>query len=316
MVNTQQIITALGLNESTVAITSLPISYTYGMSTVNCQIAAGGTLVCSALSVTHKAYLDFLPSPGVTLFSGVPQTYEQLVAMRFFKSRYAAGIEQFLQAGGKMPAALEAAMRKICAASGQRFHVMYGQAEATTRMSILPADDFLTCEGTAGPSLNGSTFSIVDGQGKPIAPGQEGEIVFRGPNVALGYAQSAADLAQPDSFNGVLKTGDLGTLDANDNITITGRLKRFAKINGHSINLAHLERLIETNLGVQTICLGSANKIDLVATQELDEAALDALLTQSTLLKRREIAVHHIGQFPALASGKIDYTALRAHLAA
>lgn len=316
VVNTQQIITALGLNDKTIAATTLPIFYTFGMSTVNCQIFTGGTLVCSALSVTQKAFLDLLVSQHVTLFSGVPQTYEQLAGMRFFKSRYASTVEKFLQAGGKMSSALETAMRKTCAASGQQFYVMYGQAEATTRMSILPAEDFLTCPGSAGLALPGGTFSIVDEHGKPLAHGREGEILYHGPNVTLGYAQNAAELALPDRFNGVLRTGDLGILDKRGNITITGRLKRFAKVNGHSINLAHLESLIEASLGAPVVCFESANQVHIATTQMIDVMALEEVLSTRTDLKPRETRLHYIDDLPALASGKIDYAALKTQLAA
>ena len=308
--NSRQIVTALGLTSKSKAITALPISYTYGMSVVNCQVLCGGDIVVSNLAPTQKGFLELMLNEGVTLLAGVPQTYAQLNAMRFFKSRYAAGVQTFLQAGGKLAAALEADLVKKIAQSGQDFFMMYGQAEATTRMSILPARDFGSVTGSAGLALAGGRFTVVDDNGMALGTGQEGELWYHGLNVSLGYARSSADLNAPDGFNGVLKTGDVGYVDDQGYVFITGRLKRFAKVSGHSVNLTHLEEILQTALQTEVCCLEKDDMICVCHTGDIDVSRFEGTVRGETNLMLRDFRLHTVPCFPKTTSGKIQYSQL------
>ncbi len=309
-VNTQQIIDALGLTAQDTAITSLPISYTFGMSTVNCQIFTGGPLVATPYAVTQKETLQLLQSENVSVFSGVPQTYEQLARMRFFKSRYVGSIKTFLQAGGKMNGQLASSLRRALANSSANFHVMYGQAEATTRISILPTPDFYNQSGSVGVPLNGGSIDIVDEHGDRVPQGAEGEILYRGENVALGYAEEAADLSEPDEFRGQVRTGDIGYLDERGYLFITGRLKRMAKVNGQSLNLSHLEVLLEEAFDTYSTCVELDERIHIATSVQLNQTDVENVLEKQTRLTFRDIQLHHVAQLPQTSTGKTDYRAL------
>ena len=187
---------------------------------------------------------------------------------------------------------------------------MYGQAEATTRMSALPARAFLEIQGSAGAAMYGGKFTIT-GPDKEERPAySEGEIVYEGPNVTLGYAETAEDLEKPDSFNGILRTGDVGFLDERGFIYITGRLKRFAKINGQSVNLAYIEALLTTELAAEFTCVELNNKIYAATTSAIEIDRFEAVLNEITLLGSRDFELHRLEALPQTATGKVDHIKL------
>lgn len=111
---------------------------------------------------------------------------------------------------------------------------MYGQTEATARMAVLPPERLADKLGSAGLALPGGRLEADD----------DGEILYHGPNVMMGYADTADDLSRGDDLGGVLRTGDLGRVDPDGFLHITGRLKRMAKIFGIRVNLDDVERML------------------------------------------------------------------------
>ena len=135
------------------------------------------------------------------------------------------------QAGGRLDPALVRHFHGVAAARGGRLFVMYGQTEATARISVLSPDELPAHAGSVGRALPGGALAIDP----------DGEVIYRGPNVMMGYAEDRADLARGDELGGVLRTGDLGRLDADGRLWITGRVKRIAKVFGLRVNLDELE---------------------------------------------------------------------------
>ncbi len=84
-------------------------------------------------------------------------------------------------------------------------------------------------------------MSIIDDRGTPVATDGIGEVVYEGPNVMMGYTISRSDLSKGDELKGRLETGDLGRIDPEGFLTLTGRTKRFAKIAGYRFDLDVIE---------------------------------------------------------------------------
>jgi acyl-CoA synthetase (AMP-forming)/AMP-acid ligase II len=199
------------------------------------------------------------------------------------------------QAGGRLSPEL------VTEFSGKsdRFFVMYGQTEATARIAVLPPDRLADKPGSAGTAIPGGRLAIDDG-----------EVVYHGPNVMMGYAETAADLARGDDLGGVLRTGDLGRLDSDGFLYITGRLKRIAKIFGVRVNLDDVERLLRDS---GPVAATSGDDRVTVWTEGLDAAGRVGLARRLGA----ELRVHWSGfdvrgieRLPLLATGKIDYQAL------
>ncbi|WP_431893863.1 AMP-binding protein [Nonomuraea sp. bgisy101] len=296
MANARAIAQALRLGPADVAPTSLPLHYSYGLSVLNSHLAVGATVVLTGASLLERPFWRQLAEHHCTSLAGVPYQYEMLRRLRFDPAAYPA-LTTLTQAGGRLRPELVAEF----AAKVDRFFVMYGQTEATARIAVLPPDRLADRLGSAGLALPGGTLGIEDG-----------EVVYRGPNVMMGYAETAADLARGDDLGGVLRTGDLGRLDEEGFLFVTGRVKRIAKIFGVRVNLDDVERLLRDCGPVAAT--GGDDRVT-VWTEGMDPGAREAVarrLGDELRLHWSGFDVRGVDRLPLLTTGKIDYRALEA----
>jgi len=184
---------------------------------------------------------------------------------------------------------------------------MYGQTEATARMSFLGPDRFRDKIASVGlPILNGS-FEIQGNQ-ENIEGYNEGEIIYKGPNVMLGYASTYLDLEYGADLDGTLHTGDIGYLDEDGYLYITGRKKRIVKVSGNRISLDFIESRL-FSLSIENAVTSSHEKILVFLTDislEIDvKKELNYLGIGNTHFK-----IIILQQFPLNKNGKIDYKTL------
>jgi acyl-CoA synthetase (AMP-forming)/AMP-acid ligase II len=220
-------------------------------------------------------------------------------------------VKTFTQAGGALDLRVQTKIREWAAQRGGQFFVMYGQTEASPRMATLQHADHPRKPGSVGVALNGGQFSIVDENGAPLPAETVGTVVYEGPNVMLGYALSRADLGKGDEMNGRLETGDLGRLDAEGFLYITGRTKRFAKIAGYRLGLDEIEK--ELSAVCPVACLDLGEKIAVAHEQEPDTALKARVreLADTYKVPSSSFALRKVEQIPRAASGKIDYARLK-----
>jgi acyl-CoA synthetase (AMP-forming)/AMP-acid ligase II len=140
-------------------------------------------------------------------------------------------------------------------------------------------------------------------------PDIEGELVYKGNNVMMGYAENRGDLARGDEMNGVLHTGDLAYRDRDGYFFVTGRLKRFLKIFGLRLNLDDVEEALESHLSKAVVCTGSDDELKIVVEtkdpKDLEEASNYII----DLYRLHHSVVHAAGLdiLPRTSSGKKDY---------
>lgn len=300
----------LGLDASERAISSLPFHYSYGLSVLNSHLLAGGSLVVSDESVLRPELWEAMRVHGCTSFAGVPYSY-QIMRRIGFEKRELPSLHTLTQAGGRLPPQLVSYYHGLMAARGGRFFTMYGQTEATARISYLPPERVPDKAGSIGIAIPGGQLSIMDGEREIEAPERRGELVYRGPNVMLGYATSAEELSLPDTQGGVLRTGDLGYRDAEGFFYVTGRIKRFAKVYGLRVNLDEVEERVRREGPCAAV--SDDERITLFCEQG-DTATFEALkieLAQIYQLNLNTFRFERIDALPLLASGKIDYDALQ-----
>ena len=144
--------------------------------------------------------------------------------------------------------------------------------------------------------------------------GAGAELVYEGPNVMMGYAESPADLALGDVQQGVLRTGDLGTVDAEGYFTVVGRLKRFAKLFGRRVSLEDVEREVESAFPVRAIATEAGERLRLcvAADEAVADDALVAHLARFLAVPPAAIALRRMAELPLTATGKKDYKAAEA----
>ncbi len=299
LANARSIAEYLALDEGERALVSLPFGYSYGLSILNSHLVAGGSVVLPRAGVLRPEFWDAFERHGCTSLSGVPYSYS-LMERVDWRSRRLRGLRTMTQAGGRMDPELVRSVADELDGRGARLVVMYGQTEACARIAYVPPEELGDKPGAIGVAIPGGALSVDDG-----------ELVYTGPNVMMGYADTAEDLARGDDLGGVLRTGDLGRIDDDGCFFVTGRLKRIAKINGLRVNLDEVEALVRSVGPAAALEHGEDQIIVFVEGAEVDaRAALAGGLT----LRGRSFVVRGIDRLPTTAAGKIDYAALALEL--
>jgi acyl-CoA synthetase (AMP-forming)/AMP-acid ligase II len=312
--NAQAIAEVLGIGGEDVAPTSLPPHYSYGLSVLNSHLVRGATVVIEPSGIVDRGFWDTVAERGCTSVAAVPYHYEMLRRLDFDPARYPR-LRSLTQAGGRLRAELVSEFDAKMRGAGGGLFVMYGQTEAAPRMATMPADRLAEKPGSVGPALPGGQFSIRHNDGTETThPKITGEVSYRGPNVMMGYAEDAAQLALGDQLAGMLATGDLGYLDDEGFLFITGRLKRIGKVFGNRISLDDLEQAARaTGLGIDIVAAVPAeDKVVLFAEGATAEICkqVSRALAERLHLHVSGFDVRPVDAVPLLASGKIDYQAL------
>lgn len=299
--NAEAIAEYLNLNETERPITTLPMNYTYGLSIINSHAQCGAAILLTEYSVFQTEFWNFFRKGKATSFGGVPFTYEMLKKLRFFNMDLPS-LKTMTQAGGKLPKYLHEAFASYAKETGKQFIVMYGQTEATARMSYLPAEKSLEKIGSIGIPIPGGAFFLEDE-----------ELIYKGKNVTLGYATKKEDLAKEDEHHGILHTGDLARKDADGYFYIMGRKKRFLKILGSRVNLDEVEQLLqETYEGTRFACTGEDDCLEVYVENpqiHIEEAA--QYLSRKMKLNESVFHIYKIDAIPMNQSGKTLYEELR-----
>lgn len=307
--NAESIAKYLEITAAERPVTSLPMFYTYGLSVINSHLIKGATILMTDRPVIQKEFWDFVKDQKATSIAGVPYTYEMLKRLHVFNMDLPR-LKTMTQAGGKLNAEIAKDYIKQAQKAGKKFIIMYGQTEATARMSYLPFDKALDKYGSIGIAIPGGTFSLIDEYGKEITESdRDGELVYSGPNVSLGYAECRDDLLKGDENKGILYTGDVARRDNEGYYYITGRKKRFVKIFGNRVNLDAVEQMVKT-ITTSCACTGIDDKVTVFITEADKENEIMSLLVQKTRLNTKAFAVQIIDSIPQNASGKIQYTEL------
>ena len=308
--NAEQIAEYLEIDENERPITVLPSYYSYGVSIINSHLIKGATILMTEGTIAQREFWNFMKENQASSIAGVPYTYEMLKMLRFFRMDLPY-LKTMTQAGGKLNKDIAKEYIEFAQSKGKRFFVMYGQTEATARMSYLPLEHALDKYSSIGIAIPRGKFSLIDVNGNAIEePDVDGELVYEGPNVSLGYAECRADLAKGDENYGVLHTGDVARRDADGYYYITGRMKRFVKVWGNRCNLDATEQLVKA-ITTSCACVGVDDKITIFVTEPGLDDSIIKLLVEKTGFNNRAFAVKVIDAIPVKSSGKIDYQTMQ-----
>lgn len=309
--NIKSIVEYLKLNQTERPITTLPMNYTYGLSIINSHLYVGATLLLTEKTLMEKEFWAFFKNKYATSFGGVPYTYEILDKLRFFRMELTS-LRTMTQAGGKLSPELHKKFAEYAIANNKHFIVMYGQTEATARMSYLPYEKSLEKYGSMGIAIPGGKFYLIDVDGNEITESKvTGELVYEGPNVTLGYAECGEDLIKGDERFGKLVTGDMANMDEEGYYYIVGRKKRFLKIFGNRVNLDETERMIKTNFNnLPCACAGVDDKMYIFITDEALSEDVKKYITEKTGLNHVAFKTIIIDEIPKNEAGKTLYIQL------
>jgi len=307
--NAESIAAYLQLSADERPITSLPMHYSYGLSVINSHFISGATILLTDKSIAQKEFWEFAREQKATSMAGVPYTYEMLKRLRFFRMSL-PDMKVLTQAGGKLSSNLVQEYVDNAKLSDKKFVVMYGQTEATARMSYLPFESASDKAGSIGIAIPGGTFKLIDDSGCEITESdKDGELIYSGRNVSLGYADCKEDLIKGDENNGKLYTGDIARRDADGFYYITGRKKRFIKVYGNRVNLDAAEQIVKV-VTASCACVGIDDKMLIYITDSSKSDQIRNLLSEKTGLNSRAFEVRVIEEIPKNTSGKVLYSNL------
>jgi long-chain acyl-CoA synthetase len=313
LANAQAIAGYLEITPDERPITTLPPSYTYGLSVLHSHVLRGSAIAVTSKTFFDRGFWDFVAAVRATSLAGVPYHYDMLRRLRFASMDLPA-LRTLTQAGGRMDPAVTREFATHCAARGMRWFSMYGQAEATARMAWLPPARALDKPASIGGPIPGGRFWLED-EARQVQqdPEAAGQLVYQGPNVALGYAHGLSDLACGDEFGGVLRTGDLARRDAEGDYYIVGRLSRFLKLFGHRVNLQDVEEEL-LSAGYTAACAGRDDQLEVFVAPE---AHASARLIKTRLVTHLRVPAHAVrvlgvDRLPRSEGGKVRYVELDA----
>lgn len=307
--NAASIVEYLAIDPGERAVTTLPISYSYGLSVLTSHLSVGASVILTDRSVVDDDLWRLIRTFEATSIAGVPYTYELLEATNF-RDRPPGSLRTLTQAGGRLRPDLAASYADWARANDVRFFMMYGQTEATARMAYMPPELIGDYPGAIGKAVPGGELRVVDDAGNRVAPGVTGELVYAGANVMMGYAETAADLARGAELD-ELHTGDLGEEIADGVFRVVGRRSRFSKIAGLRIDLDEIERLLAA-AGITGIVAGDDEMVAIGVVDGADLVAAERLVDQKTSIPSRSRVVFALGEIPRLISGKVDFARVRA----
>lgn len=310
--NTKSILTYLNLNESDSVLNVLPFYYSYGNSVLHIHISAGATLYLENSMLYPQKVVNEMAAHKVTGFSGVPSTYNLLLSRIKLDEFDLSSLRYLTQAGGPMaPAHIERVKKEL---PNVKFFVMYGQTEASARLSYLPPEKLEEKLGSIGIAIPGVELEVMNQQHDPVPVKETGEIYARGKNIMMGYWDDQ-EMTEQVMHGDWLKTGDLAYKDEDGYFYIVGRSSEMIKSGAHRISPKDIEEVIleidgieeAAVVGVSDDLLGQVIKAVIVKTPASSIDKMQIMRHCKTNLANYKIPkfIEFVEQIPRTASGKV-----------
>tara|TARA_B100000963_G_scaffold361760_1_gene399318 strand:+ start:3108 stop:4493 length:1386 start_codon:yes stop_codon:yes gene_type:complete len=312
--NTQSISKYLKPNKKSVFVNNLPLHYSFGFSIINLAIFKGSKLLCTDYSILNPNFWHLLRKYEVSYFSGVPYTFQILKKIKFFKF-IGSKIKNICIAGGAIDIKTLEYLFENSKKNGISLFNMYGQTEASPRMSyhLIKKKDknFLSI----GKPISGGNFKIIDNQGRVVTKNNEiGEIIYSGKNVMLGYVNDRKEidkLSGTKKFNKFLYTGDLGFFNDEHHYFITGRKKRIIKIFGVRLNLDEIEKVLNVFVTKSAIIEKDSKLYLILEEKKVNEKKIRLQLKNKFKINPNYIKFIKIKKIPLNKNNKVDYIKLK-----
>lgn len=267
--NTESIIQYLKLSQTDRMMAVLPFYYCFGASLLHTHLRVGGSVVLDLRFMYPDTILKRMAETECTGFAGVPSHYQILLRRSSLSRMRFPALRYVQQAGGHLAPVF---VRELQAAlPGTQIFLMYGQTEATARLSYLPPELVRSKSGSIGKAIPGVRLSVLTPEGMDARPNEIGEIVAEGDNIALGYWRDPVE-TEATFRDGKLHTGDLATVDEDGFLYLVDRTKDFVKCGGERVSCQSVEeQLLEFDalleaavIGVPDEVLGEAIKLFVV----------------------------------------------------
>ncbi|MGX5173700.1 AMP-binding protein [Aliikangiella sp. IMCC44653] len=306
--NAESIVNYLPITKSDKAISLLPFNYSYGLSILNSHLLVGAAMFITPLSILSRGFWNEFKAEEVTSIAGVPYIYEILEKLRFVRMELPS-LKYMTQAGGKLNEDLVTKFSRWCDEKGITFYVMYGQTEATARISYLEPGKLQSKPTSIGKAIPGGRLELYDNSGELIRKAEiKGELVFKGSNVMIGYASCIDDLYLTSKLVS-LKTGDIAFFDSDGDFYIVGRAKRFIKMYGLRVNLDEVEQILNS-AGFFCVCGGKDDLLEIACIKPTVKDDVKQFISHKLKFNVNSIHSFDVNEFARTPNGKIDYKSI------
>jgi long-chain acyl-CoA synthetase len=324
--NAASIQRALPIRPTDIALCPLPFFYAYGFSVLLSHLSLGATLLIETSMMYPLKVLERMRDAQVTALYGVPSTYYLLLERGHLAHAashgWLASLRYCAQAGGAMDPDRIDSLGSILPAT--QFFAMYGQTEASSRLTTMPSEHSRERRGSAGRAIEGVTLAIRSSEDGQVLPaGFDGEVCAQGPNIMQGYWLASEDTART-LRDGWLWTGDVGHLDAEGYLYLTGRSREMIKTGAHRVSPWEIEQVLQSVPGVEEAAVIAAPDHLL---GEVIQACILAPNSDHDVLRRQIMQacksslapykvpkyVVFVGELPRTASGKVKKHLLPIH---
>ena len=310
--NFNEVIKYLHLTSNDSILNILPFYYSYGNSILHTHLMTAAAIVIENNFMYPIKALEKIESRQLTGFSGVPATFSILLNRTNLTEHNLSSLRYATQAGGAMPPSN--IQRFIDQVDNVELFIMYGQTEATARLTYLEPSKLTTKLGSIGKPLGGVTIEIRGEEGNLVDRGVEGELYVKGPNIMQGYWNNC-ELTNQVIVDGYLKTGDLGHIDSEGYIYLTGRRSDMIKVGGNRISPLEIEEVVSQLDGIEEVAatgvddeiLGQVVKIAVVVNDgcHITELAIKSYCKKNLALYKIPKFVSFVESLPKTASGKV-----------
>lgn len=233
-----------------VLIHALPLSHQHGLSGIHATLLAGSAAVVHRRLDPARLLADAAAHRATVLFA-VPAAYERLLAWEGLAAAPVPALRLAVSGSAPLP---EALATRVADWLGQVPLERYGTTESGLDCSN-PVDGPRR-PGTVGIPLPGLEAAVVDGEGRPLPPGQDGEVVVRGPQVFSGYWRRPEATAEAFLPGGWFRTGDLARVDPDDGyFSIVGRLKELIITGGLNVYPREVEDVLAIHPSVGEVAV-------------------------------------------------------------
>lgn len=305
--NAKNVAKAFGWTAEERPLCDLAMNYTMGLNVVNTHIYAGATVYLTNENIMAAPYWDFIKRYKLTNLTAVPFGYELMLKLRFTRMDL-PHLTTLSQGGGKLTDKTFRTLAEFAQQSGKRFIATFGTTETSARMTLLDPETALEKIGSIGKAIPEGELMLMDDDGNIIAEADtEGELVYSGPNVTMGYAVCREDLVKGDEFCGTYHTGDIAKRDEDGCYYITGRKSRFLKMLGYRVSLDQTERLVKDGFGIEAACTGTDDNLNIYITNESLKDEVIKYVCEKTGFYKTLFKVNVIDEIPKNETGKIMY---------
>ena len=285
--NTDSIIEYLRLDQNDIMLVVMPFYYCYGLSLLHTHLKVGGSIVFNNSFIFLGSVMNDLKNYKCTGFAGVPSHFQILLKKsQTFKTTEFPDLRYVTQAGGKLHTVFIEEFIK--AFPNKDFYVMYGQTEATARLSYMPPNILESKLSSIGKAIPGVELKVVNEKGKEVGLNEEGELLARGGNIMLGYYKDEKGTNETLK-DGWLHTGDMAKVDGDGYFYLVARKKEILKVRGKRVSPKEIEAVILsvpevvdcTIEGIEDELLGEAIQATIVLNGRLNEAEMKDKILQT-----------------------------------